>query len=193
MFSYFSENLIEGGVDEAGRGCLAGPICSAVVILPKNYKSNLIKDSKKMSDKKRREALEEIKENALDWGYAFVTPKEIDLINIQKATYLSMHKAIDSLKIKPELLLVDGNCFEPYNNINHKTIIKGDDKYYSIAAASIVAKVMRDDYMIDLHERYPVYDWLNNKGYGSKKHIQSINKHGITEEHRVSFLKNITY
>jgi ribonuclease HII len=193
MFSQYTNNLVEVGVDEAGRGCLSGPICSASVILPKDYKSDLIKDSKKLSDKKRRLAFEEIKENALDWSYSLVSSKDIDRLNIQKATYKSMHEALSMLKIKPNLILVDGNIFEQYGDIDFKTIIKGDDKYYSIAAASIVAKVIRDDYMILKHEEYPNYDWVNNKGYGSKKHIDKIKEFGVTEEHRVSFLKNITY
>jgi len=179
------------GIDEVGRGCLAGPVYASAVILPKNFTSEIIKDSKKLSEKKRLLAFDEIKQNALYWSFGFVTPKEIDEINIQKATHLAMHKAINSLGVIPEHLLVDGNTFENYKQIPHTCITKGDNKFLSIAAASIVAKVIRDKYMIEIHNNYPNYKWDSNKGYGSKYHIDSIISNGITPHHRNTFLKKI--
>jgi ribonuclease HII len=179
------------GIDEVGRGCLAGPVFSAAVILPKEFESDLIKDSKKMSEKKRLQAFELIKEVALSWNYSFVEPSIIDEINIQNATYLSMLNSINNLKVKPEHLLIDGDKFNADIDIDHTCVIKGDNKYLSIAAASIVAKVLRDKYMKNLHKQYPIYNWESNKGYGSKEHIIKISENGVTEHHRKSFLKKI--
>jgi ribonuclease HII len=188
--SFYGEG-IEAGIDEVGRGALAGPVVAASVILPRDFKSELIKDSKKLSDKKKKLAFELIKENAIDWSYSFIDPKIIDTFNIQKATFAAMHNSIYKLKNKPELLLVDGNIFESYEGIPHVCVVKGDNEYLSIAAASIVAKVVRDEYMSLLHEKYPQYGWKSNKGYGSKEHRERIKDIGITEHHRHSFLKNI--
>ncbi len=182
---------VEAGVDEVGRGALAGPVVAAAVILPKDFESDIIKDSKKLTEKKRRLAFDEIMENAIDWSVSFVEPSHIDRINIQKATFKAMHDSIGRLKVKPELLLVDGNIFDGYENIPHNCIIKGDDKYLSIAAASVVAKVIRDEYMEEISKKYPNYKWDSNKGYGSVKHRETIKKEGITEHHRKTFLNNI--
>lgn len=179
------------GVDEVGRGCLAGPVFAGAVILPKDFDSELIRDSKKLSEKKRLEAFELIKENALSWSYCHITQDIIDSENIQKATYSAMYHSIKNLDIKPQHLLVDGNVFENKTEIPHTCVIKGDNKYLCIAAASIVAKVIRDDYMVKLDKFYPRYNWKNNKGYGAKKHIDAIKVYGITQHHRKSFLKKI--
>ena len=179
------------GIDEVGRGCLAGPVYASAVILPKNFTSEIIKDSKKLSEKKRFLAFNEIIENALYWSFGFVTPKEIDKINIQNATHLAMHKAINGLGVVPEHLLVDGNTFENYKQIPHTCVVKGDNKFLPIAAASIVAKVIRDKYMTEIHDNYPHYKWNSNKGYGSKYHIDSIQSKGVTPHHRSTFLKKI--
>lgn len=188
---FYNNNLIEAGIDECGRGCLAGPVVAASVILPKDFDSEIIDDSKKLSEKRRKIAFEEIKENAIDWSYHFIESSVIDDINIQQATFKAMHGSLDKLKIRPELLLVDGNTFNSYQDIPYETIIKGDSKYLSIAAASIVAKVIRDEFMVKLSEEYPNYMWKNNKGYGSKQHRDNIVKEGVTPYHRKSFLKNI--
>lgn len=179
------------GIDEVGRGCLAGPVYASAVILPKNFTSEIIKDSKKLSEKKRLLAFEEIKKNALYWSFGFVNPKEIDTINIQNATHLAMHKAINGLGVTPEHLLIDGNTFENYEQIPYTCVIKGDNKFLPIAAASIVAKVIRDKYMTEIHDNYPHYKWDSNKGYGSKHHIDSIQSKGITPHHRSTFLRKI--
>lgn len=179
------------GVDEVGRGCLAGPVYASAVILPKNFTSEIIKDSKKLSEKKRLLAFDEIKENALYWSFGYVTPKEIDDINIQNATHLAMHKAVNSLGVIPEHLLIDGNTFENYKQVPHTCVIKGDNKFLPIAAASIVAKVIRDKYMTEIHDNYPHYKWDSNKGYGSKYHIDSILSKGTTPHHRNTFLRKI--
>lgn len=187
---YFTEEKIEAGCDEAGRGCLAGPVFAAAVILPKNFKNELLNDSKKLSKKNREILREIIIKNAISWAVAKVDNKKIDEINILNASFLAMHKAIKKLKTKPGLLLIDGNRFKEYKNIPHNCIIKGDGKYMSIAAASILAKTFRDDFMIRLHKKYPVYDWDNNKGYPTKKHREAITKYGITKYHRLSFNLN---
>lgn len=187
---YFTEEKIEAGCDEAGRGCLAGPVFAAAVILPKDFKNELLDDSKKLSKKNREILREIIVENAVAWSVAKVNNKKIDEINILNASFLAMHKAIKKLKTKPGLLLIDGNRFKEYKNIPHNCIIKGDGKYMSIAAASILAKTFRDDFMIRLHKKYPVYDWDNNKGYPTKKHREAITKYGITKYHRLSFNLN---
>ena len=190
LIQYFTEEKIEAGCDEAGRGCLAGPVFAAAVILPKNFKNELLNDSKKLSKKNREILREIIIKNAISWAVAKVDNKKIDEINILNASFLAMHKAIKKLKTKPGLLLIDGNRFKEYKNIPHNCIIKGDGKYMSIAAASILAKTFRDDFMIRLHKKYPVYDWDNNKGYPTKKHREAITKYGITKYHRLSFNLN---
>jgi len=190
MESNFS-GKIEAGIDEVGRGALAGPVVAAAVILPKDFKSENIKDSKKLTERRRKIAFEEIKENAIAWAVSFVDPQSIDKINIQNATFAAMHESVNKLDVKPEFLLVDGNVFEPYEDIPYETITKGDDKYLSIAAASVIAKVIRDEYMTKIHERFPQYGWGSNKGYGSKQHRDTIQEQGITQFHRKSFLKNI--
>lgn len=179
------------GVDEVGRGCLAGPVFAAAVILPKDFESEIIRDSKKLSEKKRLEAFELIKEKAISWSYALVEPQVIDEINIQEATYKAMSDSILKLDVKPQHLLVDGNRFNTDLDTPYTCVIKGDDKYLSIASASIVAKVLRDKYMSDLDEKIPYYNWKSNKGYGSKEHIQKIQEEGVTTYHRKSFLKKI--
>ncbi len=183
----FSENKIEAGVDEVGRGCLAGPVVAAAVILPKNFKNELLNDSKKLTDAKRKILEPIIKEEALAWGIGIIDNHEIDKINILNATYKAMHSAISQLKIDPELLLIDGNRFKPYENYTFECIIKGDGKFLSIAAASVLAKVYRDDLMDELALTHPHYDWENNKGYPTKKHRAGIQKVGITDLHRRSF------
>lgn len=189
--SYLSETLIECGVDEAGRGSLAGPVFAAAVILPKDFKSESIKDSKKLTEKGRLRALKEIEENAIAWSVEMSRPEVIDEYNIQNATFGAMNKAITNLSVKPEHILVDGNVFDSFDEIPYTCIIKGDNEYLSIAAASIIAKVYRDEYMKNIHHQFPVYDWDKNKGYGSKKHIDVIKEEGITYHHRKTFLKNI--
>lgn len=184
---YFDKNLIEAGCDEAGRGCLAGPVYAAAVILPKDFKNKLLDDSKKLTDKQRKMLRPIIEQEAVAWAVGVVNVQEIDEINILNASFLAMHRAIDQLKIVPESLLIDGNRFKKYKTIPHHCIIQGDGKYLSIAASSILAKTYRDDYMDYLHEQFPHYDWLNNKAYGTKKHREAILKYGITEHHRTSF------
>lgn len=185
--SYFDKNLIEAGCDEAGRGCLAGPVYAAAVILPKKYKNKWLDDSKKLSDKVRYELRPEIEEKALTWAVGLVDNVEIDKINILKASFLAMHRAIDLLKQKPELLLIDGNRFTPYKNINHQCIIKGDAKFLSIAAASILAKTYRDDFMKEAAIKHPQYSWEQNMGYPTKKHRDAIRVNGTTNLHRLTF------
>ena len=178
--SFFQEEKIEAGCDEAGRGCLAGAVYAASVIFPKDYKNDLLNDSKQLSEKQRYKLREEIERDAIAWAVGVVNEKEIDKINILRASFLAMHRAIDKLKIKPEYLIIDGNKFTPYHDVPYSTIVKGDGKYLSIAAASILAKTYRDDYMNLLHKEYPNYDWINNKGYPTKKHRDAIAKYGIT-------------
>jgi ribonuclease HII len=185
--SYWDKNLIEAGCDEAGRGCLAGPVVAAAVILPKKYKNKFLNDSKKINEKLRYELREEIQQSALHWAYAIVSNTEIDSINILNASFLAMHRAIDQLPKIPELLLIDGNRFNKYKNINHQCIIKGDEKYLSIAAASILAKTYRDDLMMKLHDEYDYYKWNKNKGYPTIEHRNAIKIHGPTPYHRMSF------
>ena len=185
--SYFDKTLIEAGCDEAGRGCLAGPVYAAAVILPKNYKNKWLDDSKKLSDKDRYELRPEIEEKSITWAVGVVDNVEIDAINILKASFLAMHRAIDQLNQKPELLLIDGNRFTPYKKINHQCIIKGDAKFLSIAAASILAKTYRDDFMKDAANNYPHYSWEQNMGYPTKKHREAIRQFGTTNLHRLTF------
>ena len=178
---------IEAGCDEAGRGCLAGSVYAAAVILPDDYQNDLLNDSKQLTEKRRYELREIVERDAIAWAVGIVTPEEIDKINILNASILAMHRALDQLKVRPEAIIVDGNRFKPYNNIPHTTIVKGDGKYLSIAAASILAKTYRDDYMNRLAEEYPQYDWFSNKGYPTKKHRDAIRQYGITPYHRKSY------
>ncbi len=185
--SYLYHNLTEAGCDEAGRGSLAGPVVAAAVILPKNYKHPILNDSKKLTARQRETLREEIISSALSWGIGIVDNNEIDEINILRASIKAMHLAIDNLKLKPQFLLIDGNRFFPYKEIRHKAIIKGDGLYFSIAAASVLAKTYRDELMEKLHGEYPDYGWNRNKGYATALHRTAILKHGITPFHRKSF------
>jgi len=193
--SHYYEGKIEAGCDEAGRGCLAGSVYAAAVILPEDYQNELLNDSKQLTEKRRYELREIIQREAVAWAVGIVTPEEIDKINILNASILAMHRALDQLKVRPEAIIVDGNRFKPYRsvvgsvttNIPHTTIVKGDGKYLSIAAASILAKTYRDDYMNELAKEYPQYDWLSNKGYPTKKHREAIRQYGITPYHRKSY------
>ncbi|TAE00911.1 MAG: ribonuclease HII [Bacteroidetes bacterium] len=187
LLSQFTEDLIEAGVDEAGRGCLAGSVVAAAVILPKNYQNEYLRDSKKLN-KKQRLALEEIiKKEALHYAISEVLPQKIDEINILQASFLAMHLAIEQLEIKPEFLLIDGNRFKPFPKIKHQCVIKGDDKYLAIAAASVLAKTHRDRLMENLAKDFPNYLWQKNMGYPTKFHYQAIQDFGITDWHRRSF------
>ena len=185
--SFLYHNLTEAGCDEAGRGCLAGPVVAAAVILPKNYKHPVLNDSKKLSAKQRMELKDEIINSAIAWKVAFVDSIEIDEINILRASIKAMHLAVEGLKKKPQFLLIDGNSFIPYKEIKHKTIVKGDGLYFSIAAASVLAKTFRDEYMEKIHNEYPVYGWNRNKGYPTCFHREALNKYGISPYHRKSF------
>ena len=187
LLPYLDPELTEAGCDEAGRGCLAGAVYAAAVILPKDYKNELLNDSKKLSEKKRYQLREIIQRNALAWAVGVVTPAEIDEINILNASFLAMHRAIDQLTIRPQALLIDGNRFKPYKDIPHTTVVKGDGKYMSIAAASILAKTYRDDYMMKLHEEYPQYHWDSNKGYPAKAHREAIRLYGTSPYHRMTY------
>ncbi len=184
---YHDKLLIEAGCDEAGRGCLAGPVFAAAVIFPKNFKNALINDSKKLNAVQRNLLRGIIEKEAVAWAVGEVSAKEIDEINILNASFLAMHRAIDQLKTIPQSLLIDGNRFNKYKTIPHTCIIQGDGLYMSIAAASILAKTYRDDYMETLHLQFPTYDWINNKAYGTPKHLAAIKKYGITDHHRKSF------
>lgn len=185
--SYYNKNLIEAGCDEAGRGCLAGPVFAAAVILPKDYKNKILNDSKQLTDKVRYELREIIEKEALAFAVAQVSNTEIDEINILNASFLGMHRAVDQLKTIPELLLIDGNRFKPYKTIPHQCIIKGDAKFLSIAAASILAKTYRDDFMTEAAKKYPHYGWEKNMGYPTKAHREGIRTHGTTPLHRMTF------
>jgi len=187
LLSHYYEGLVEAGCDEAGRGCLAGSVYAAAVILPPDYENELLNDSKKLSAKKRYTLRAEIERDAVAWAVGVVTPEEIDKINILNASFLAMHRALDQLKVRPEAIIVDGNRFKPYQELPFTTIVKGDGKYLSIAAASILAKTYRDDYMQALAKKYPQYDWQSNMGYPTKKHRQAISEHGVTPYHRKSF------
>jgi ribonuclease HII len=187
LLPFFDKTRIEAGCDEAGRGCLAGPVFAAAVILPTDFEPPLLNDSKQLSEKPRYAARKIVEVEATAWAVAQVDPKEIDDINILNASFLAMHRAIEQLRPLPEALLIDGNRFNPYQDIPHHCIIKGDGKYLSIAAASVLAKTYRDDYMMQLHEAYPHYDWAKNKGYPTKAHRAAIQVHGATAHHRHSF------
>lgn len=185
--SHYYEGKIEAGCDEAGRGCLAGSVYAAAVILPENYQNDLLNDSKQLTEKRRYQLREIIQHDAVAWAVGIVTPEEIDKINILNASILAMHRALDQLKVRPEAIIVDGNRFKKYMELPYTTIVKGDGKYLSIAAASILAKTYRDDYMNLLAKEYPQYDWLSNKGYPTKKHREAIRQYGITPYHRKSY------
>ena len=187
LLPYLEANRIEAGCDEAGRGCLAGSVFAAAVILPPDFKNEDLNDSKQLSEKKRYALRPVIEKEAIAWAVGIVTPEEIDKINILKASFLAMHRAIDQLQVRPEHLLIDGNRFTPYPDIKHTTVVKGDGKYLSIAAASILAKTYRDDYMNELAKEYPDYHWTENKGYPTKAHREAIRTIGITPYHRKTF------
>ncbi len=184
---FLDKNLLEAGCDEAGRGCLSGPVCAAAVILPTDFYHPLLNDSKLVNEKSRELLRPIIEEHALAFAVAFVSPKEIDKINILKASFKAMHLAINQLNIIPDQLLIDGNRFVKYKSIPHHCIIKGDGKYASIAAASILAKTYRDEYMLKLHKKFPNYHWNQNKGYPTKAHRESIRTYGMTIHHRKTF------
>ena len=184
---YLNKKNIEAGCDEAGRGCLAGPVFAAAVILPKNFKSKILTDSKLVDEATRYELRELVKEKSIAWAVAHVKPHEIDRINILNASFLAMHRAIKKLEVQPNSLLIDGNRFNPYKKIEHHCIIKGDSKYFSIAAASILAKTYRDDYMKRKAKKFPQYSWTSNKGYPTIAHRKAIKEFGPTEMHRRSF------
>ena len=183
----FYEGKVEAGCDEAGRGCLAGSVFAAAVILPPDYHNELLNDSKQLTEKRRYALREVIQREAVAWAVGIVTPEEIDKINILNASILAMHRALDQLQVRPEAIIVDGNRFKPYAGLPYSTIVKGDGKYLSIAAASILAKTYRDDYMGQLAEEYPQYDWKGNKGYPTKKHREAIRQFGTTPYHRRTF------
>ena len=197
LASHYYEGKVEAGCDEAGRGCLAGSVYAAAVILPDGYQNELLNDSKQLTEKRRYELRSIIERDAVAWAVGIVTPEEIDKINILNASILAMHRALDQLKVRPEAIIVDGNRFKKYSPplfgggrgeaLPHTTIVKGDGKYLAIAAASILAKTYRDDYMNRLAEEYPQYDWRSNKGYPTKKHRDAIRQYGITPYHRKSY------
>lgn len=187
LLPYLEPNRLEAGCDEAGRGCLAGAVYAAAVILPPDFKNDDLNDSKQLSEKKRYALRPVIEREAIAWAVGIVTPEEIDRINILKASFLAMHRAIAQLKVQPEHLLIDGNRFTPYPGIPHTTVVKGDGKLLSIAAASILAKTYRDDYMNRLAAEYPAYQWEQNKGYPTRAHREAIRLHGISPYHRKTF------
>ena len=187
LLPYYNKDLLEAGCDEAGRGCLAGSVYAAAVILPKDYKNERLNDSKQLTAKQRYLLRDEIQRDAVAWAVGIVTPEEIDKMNILKASITAMHRAVDQLKVRPEALIIDGNRFLKYHDLPHTTIVKGDGKYMSIAAASILAKTYRDDYMVELHKQYPYYGWDHNAGYPTKEHREGIKLHGTTPYHRMTF------
>ncbi len=187
LLKSFYSILDEAGTDEAGRGCLAGPVTAAAIILPEDFKNSLLNDSKLLSEKKRAILKPILEKNAISFGVAHILPNKIDVVNILNASILAMHKAIAQLNADPKFIIVDGNRFKPYKNIPYECIIKGDGKYMSIAAASVLAKTYRDAYMEKLHAEYPMYNWKKNKGYPTKEHREAIREYGITKYHRKSF------
>lgn len=187
LLPHYYSNLIEAGCDEAGRGCLAGSVYAAAVILPKDYDNPLLNDSKKLTENRRKVLRDQIVRDAVAWAVGVVTPEEIDKINIMNASFLAMHRALDQLAVRPEAVIVDGNRFNPYHDLPYTTIVKGDGKYQSIAAASILAKTFRDEYMDSLANEYPYYDWQKNKGYPTKAHREGIRVHGPSPYHRMSY------
>ncbi|VFB13308.1 RNase HII [Bacteroides heparinolyticus] len=187
LLPYLHEDLVEAGCDEAGRGCLAGAVYAAAVVLPKDFRNELLNDSKLLTEKQRHALREVIEREAVAWAVGIVSPEEIDKINILNASFLAMHRALDRLSVRPQHLLIDGNRFRKYRDLPHTTVVKGDGKYLSIAAASVLAKTYRDDYMNGLHKEYPLYGWDSNKGYPTKKHRAAIAAHGTTPYHRMTF------
>ena len=187
LLNNLKEGVFEAGCDEAGRGCLAGPVFAAAVILPSDFQCELLNDSKKLSEKQRYKLRPIIEEMAICWAVGIFDNHEIDEVNILNASILSMHRALDQLSVRPAHIIVDGNRFKPYHDIPYTTIVKGDGKYLSIAAASILAKTYRDDFMDDLHQKYPMYGWCQNKGYPTLIHRAAIQKYGVTPYHRISF------
>jgi ribonuclease HII len=185
--NYYEQGRVEAGCDEAGRGCLAGSVYAAAVILPPDYHNERLNDSKKLTARQRYALRQGIERDAVAWAVGVVTPQEIDQINILNASILAMHRALDQLQVRPEAIIVDGNRFKPYRDLPHTTIVKGDGKYLSIAAASILAKTYRDDEMVRLAQEYPDYDWQHNMGYPTRKHREAIRQHGITPYHRRTF------
>ncbi|MBO5133362.1 MAG: ribonuclease HII [Paludibacteraceae bacterium] len=187
LLPYHTPNVVEAGCDEAGRGCLAGPVFAAAVVLPDDFSCEELNDSKKLTEKMRYQLRPLIEEQALDWAVGVVSAQEIDEINILKASFLAMHRALDQLKVRPQHLIIDGNRFVPYHDISHHCIVKGDGKFLSIAAASVLAKTYRDDYMMKIGEEFPEYQWKKNKGYPTKDHRSAIEHFGATCHHRKSF------
>ena len=185
--AYYKEGVIEAGCDEAGRGCLAGPVFAAAVILPSDFQNEMLNDSKQLTEKKRYQLREVIEREALAWAVGIVDNHEIDQINILNASILAMHRALDQLKLRPQNIIVDGNRWKPYRDVPATTIVKGDGKYLSIAAASILAKTYRDDFMLRIHQEFPQYHWDKNKGYPAKVHREAIRQYGTTPYHRMSF------
>lgn len=185
--NYYEQGRVEAGCDEAGRGCLAGSVYAAAVILPPDYHNERLNDSKKLTARQRYALRQDIERDAVAWAVGVVTPQEIDQINILNASILAMHRALDQLQVRPEAIIVDGNRFKPYRDLPHTTIVKGDGKYLSIAAASILAKTYRDDEMVRLAQEYPDYDWQHNMGYPTRKHREAIRQHGVTPYHRRTF------
>ena len=185
--SHYYEGLVEAGCDEAGRGCLAGAVFAAAVILPPDYQNALLNDSKQLSERRRYQLRTEVERDAVAWAVGIVAPEEIDHINILNASILAMHRALDQLAVRPEAVIVDGNRFKPYHDLPHTTIIKGDGKYLAIAAASVLAKTYRDDYMLRLAEEYPQDGWKQNKGYPTQAHRDAIRQHGTTPYHRMTY------
>jgi ribonuclease HII len=187
LLSFFKKGILEAGCDEAGRGCLAGPVFAAAVILPPEFENDILNDSKIMTEKQRYELRPIIEKKALAWAVEAVSNDEIDEVNILNASFLAMNRAVQKLKFKPEHLLIDGNRFRPQTKIPFTCMIKGDGRFFSIAAASVLAKTYRDDFMAKIHEEFPVYDWKKNKGYPTQKHRDAISKYGITKYHRKTF------
>lgn len=187
LLPYYKQDTVEAGCDEAGRGCLAGAVYAAAVILPADYSHPLLNDSKQLTARQRYSLREEIQRDAIAWAVGIVTPEEIDRMNILNASITAMHRALDGLSVRPEYIIVDGNRFRPYGTTPHTTIVKGDAKYLSIAAASILAKTYRDDYMKELHNEFPYYGWDHNAGYPTKEHREGIRLHGTTPYHRMTF------
>ncbi|MBO5062799.1 MAG: ribonuclease HII [Prevotella sp.] len=185
--NHYFDGVVEAGCDEAGRGCLAGSVYAAAVILPADYENAELNDSKKLTARKRNELRQVIERDAVAWAVGIVTPEEIDKINILNASFLAMHRALDALSVRPEAVIVDGNRFKPYRDLPHATIVKGDGKYLSIAAASILAKTWRDEYMERIAQEHPQYDWTSNKGYPTRRHREAIRRFGVTPYHRMSY------
>lgn len=187
LSSFYKEGLVEAGCDEAGRGCLAGPVFGAAVILPSDYKNSSLNDSKKLTEKVRYQLRQEIERDAIAWAVGVVDHKTIDKINILRASFLSMHRALEQLNPQPKYIIIDGNRFQPYQNIPFTCIIKGDGKYLSIAAASILAKTYRDDFMQEIHHEYQIYGWNENKGYPTEFHRKAVYQYGVSPYHRLTF------